>query len=541
MSRRLSRTSIASGIYEEMKPPCSPNIHAIVEEHLDSPPPLPPLPSHRKRLNTFESDPFGILGDIPRSNTNPESELAKKKKYKNVLENIFGAGRSKRAESVSETPTCTIEDLINGEESGDTFQPIYANEIVKQPLPCKNPHKRNSFSSPDLSKINFIDTFDEEKVAAFLHLNSSSDLDAHIDDDFECEVVAVHNYSSLSLDDSAIAPCTSLLVRARKNALKLRAGSMESLNVSRQLPQNFNFSACNTSSINLIGASGAVPSTQKLKRNKIIMEDELTGYCIMAPIKSKKHDSQENTATTTSSTTSSTTSGYSTGSYCTSSSSSSSSNTQVTENKDLQQEIFQKPQLTKQVAKSAAPNASDYDELPLRKTPLPVAESDRSNIYENMQCGSPLNSSVVILRKHENTPPISNDLTGNLYENLLTIKAAQELEQPLPAHICTSTPTDSPADKQSPSGLEEQENFYQTPRKSIISVDDKIPSYYPNSCDTIKMKRYSNSPSKQTTPTTHNTMEKEVKARFYFLKVFIYLFLTLFFFIIEICGLRCRP
>ncbi|XP_065368355.1 uncharacterized protein sced [Calliphora vicina] len=506
LSRRLSRTSIASGIYEEMKP-CSPNIHSIVEEHFNCPPPLPPLPPHRKRLNTYESDPFSLLGDIPRSNTNPEADLAKKKKYKNVLDNIFGAGRSKRAESVSETPTCTMEDIINGGDSVEQFHPIYANEILK-PLPaCTKPNKRNSFSSPDLSKINFLDTFDEDKVAAFLHLNSSSDLELH--DDFECEVGALHNYSSLSLDDSVIPVSSSLLVMARIHALKSKSGSMESLNVSGQLPQNFNFSACNTSSINLVGASGAVPSIQQLRRNKIVMEDELTGYCVMAPIISKKLESQETTTTTTSSTTSSTTSGYSTGSYS-STSSSTSSNTQVTENRDLQSDIFQKPQLMKRNIITKAANESDYDEVPLRKTPLPVSEADLSNIYENMQtAGSPLNGSSVILRNHENTPPLARDFTGNLYENLLTIKAAQELEQPLSGHICTSTPTDSPADKQSPGGLEEQENFYQTPRKSIISVDDKIPSYYPNSCDTVKMRRRSNSPSKQTTPTTHKYGDKE--------------------------------
>ncbi|XP_037815481.1 serine-rich adhesin for platelets [Lucilia sericata] len=506
LSRRLSRTSIASGIYEEMKP-CSPNIHSIMEEHLNCPPPLPPLPAHRKRLNTCESDPFGLLGDIPRSNTNPESELAKKKKYKNVLDNIFGSGRSKRAESVSETPTCTMEDIINGgsSDSNEQFHPIYANEILKRPPPCTKPNKRNSFSSPDLSKINFLDTFDEDKVAALLQLNSSSDLEVHADEDFSSEIGAVHNYSSLSLDDSAIAASTSLLVMSRLQALKAKSGSMESLNVSGQLPQNFNFSACNTSSINLIGASGAVPSIQKLIRNKIIMEDELSGYCVMAPIINKKVDGQETTTTTTSSTTSSTTSGYSTGSYCSSTSSSTSSNTQVTENKDLQQ----KPHLMKRTAKTNV-HESDYDEVPMRKTPIPVNDTDLSNIYENMQTGSPLNISGVVLRDHENTPPLSRDFTGNLYENLLTIKAAQELEQPSPAHICTSTPTDSPADKPSPGTLEEQENFYQTPRKSIVSVDDKIPSYYPNSCDTVKMRRRSNSPSKQTTPTTaHKSGEKE--------------------------------
>ena len=503
LSRRLSRGSIASGIYEEMKP-CAPNIQSIIEEHLESPPPIPPLPPHRKRLNTFETDPFAILGDIPRSSTNPESELVKKK-YKNVLGTIFGASRAKRAESVSETPTCTMEDIINGGNDKKHFQPIYANGVLKPlPLSCTKIDKRNSFSSPDLSKINFLDTFDEEKIAALMQLNSSSDLEAHIEDDFVGEESKVLNYSSLSLDDSAIAPRTSILAVARIRSLKLKSGSMESFNVSSRLPQNFNFSACNTSSINLVGASGAVPSAQKQKRNKIILDDDLTGYCIMAPIRSKNSiETQEATTTTTSSTSSSTTSGYSTGSYCSSSTTSStSSNTQAVEN-------IQKQDLIK---KTLAITETDYDQLPVRKAPLPVADNDLGNIYENMQSVSPLSGNSVVLRNHDNVSNLSKEFTGNLYENLLTIKAAQELEQPLAANICTSTPTDSPANEPSLSGLGEQESYYQTPRKSIISVDDKIPSYYPNSCDTVKMKRRSNSPnSKSTTPTTHKTMEKEVR------------------------------
>ncbi|XP_061386154.1 probable serine/threonine-protein kinase DDB_G0282963 [Musca vetustissima] len=468
LSRRLSRASIASGIYEEMKPCSQSIINAIMEEHLDCPPPLPPLPPHRKRINTLESEMTGSLNDIPRSNTNPEVDLAKKKKYKNVLDNIFGTGRSKRAESVSESQACTMEDIINGSTGGagghrdtdkdDFGNPLYANEILKRPeVMAISQSKRNSFSSPDLSKINFLDTFDEEKIAALLLLQSSSNDELEQDHEF-VEVDGVHNYSSLSLDDSSIGHCNSRAVLKRLHALKSKSGSLESLNISEQLPQNFNFSACNTSSINLVGASGAVPSLQIMKRNKIVIEDDLTGYCIMAPIQNKKTENRETTNTATSSTTSSTSSGYSTGSYCSTTSSSSSSNSEPT----------------------------------LRKTPIPVNDS---NIYENMQVGSPLNASI-ILKPHEHTPPLNKDFSGNLYENLLTIKAAQELEQPMPVTICTSTPTDSASEKDSPAVMaaaEEHENYYQTPRKSIISIDDKVPSYYPNSCDTMKMKRGSKS------------------------------------------------
>ncbi|XP_011294764.1 serine-rich adhesin for platelets [Musca domestica] len=512
LSRRLSRASIASGIYEEMKPCSQSIINAIMEEHSDCPPPLPPLPPHRKRINTLESETSAALNDIPRSNTNPEVDLAKKKKYKNVLDNIFGAGRSKRAESVSESQACTMEDIINGGGKGgghdkdDFGNPLYANEILKRPevAAITNSNKRNSFSSPDLSKINFLDTFDEEKIAALLLLQSSGD-GLEDDHDFHDFVESdCHNYSSLSLDDSSIGHSNSRAILKRIHALKSKSGSLESLNISEQLPQNFNFSACNTSSINLVGASGAVPSIQKLKRNKIVIEDDLTGYCIMAPIQQKK---TENTNTATSSTTSSTSSGYSTGSYCSTTSSSSSSNSEP--NKEINGEPTKT--LPLKSLKSKRQDESDYDMVPLRKTPIPANES---TIYENMQNGSPLNASI-ILKPNEQTPPLNKDFSGNLYENLLTIKAAQELEQPMPATMCTSTPTDSASEKDSPAVIvseAEEENYYQTPRKSIISIDDKVPSYYPNSCDTMKMKRGSISPSKQTTPTSALKSDEKEKS-----------------------------
>ncbi|XP_075167008.1 scrambled [Haematobia irritans] len=515
LPRRLSRASIASGIYEEMKPCSQSIIDAIVEEQLECPPPLPPLPPHRKRMNTFGIDSSSSHGDLPRSNTNPESDLAKKKKYKNVLDNIFGSGRSKRAESVSETQACTMEDIINGGSSDNFNNPIYTNDILKNPeISNVMGNKRNSFSSPDLSKINFLDTFDEEKIAALLSLQKSTD-DLEENDDLNDEHTdlanaEVHNYSSLSLDDSSIGHSTSRAILKRLHVLKSKSGSMESLNISEQIPQNFNFSACNTSSINLVGSSGAVPSLQKLKKNNIVIEDDLTGYCVMAPIQKKKTENCSTNATATSSTTSSTSSGYSTGSYCsTTSSSSCSSNTNSSEQKkDLKPELA-KNQNSQPIQKLT--KESDYDLVPLRKTPIPV-NNDSNNIYENMQSGSPINVSI-ILKPHEQTPPLNKDFSGNLYENLLTIKAAQELEQPLPGNVCTSTPTEMSGEKDNAqNSMEEQENYYQTPRKSIISIDDKVPSYYPNSCDTMKMKRGSISPSKPTTPQSSLKSDEKEKS-----------------------------
>ncbi|SPP74060.1 uncharacterized protein LOC117580130 [Drosophila guanche] len=408
---RISRASIASGIYEEMKP-------AVMETPL--PPPLPTHP-YRKRINTFECSP---LGDIPRSCTNPEVELAKKKKYKNMLDNFFGGTRQKRAGSVSEPDQQPKDDQL----------PLYENAPTPEmALPLKrtsqlSKSQRNSFSSPDLSKLNFLDTF-EEDIFTQSH-ESSVEL-------------------NISLDESAIEPISRDQLVAQITRHLSKSGSLESLNVSEQLPNNFNFSACNSSTINLIGSHGAVPHSNQVKKNKI-MVDDLTGYCVMAPI---VKIIEKEVLPQPSGSTASTSSGYSTGSYC---SSTSSCNTEDQPTKTL-----------------VAPAANESD------------------IYEAMH-GSSLNST---------TAAATSGFAEHLYENLLAVKAAQELEaHPHGIGLSTSTPTESPLPALPQKGTpkekdsyqkEEEEDYYQTPRKSIISVDDKVPSYYPNSCDTLKSKRRS--------------------------------------------------
>uniref|UniRef100_A0A182RHW7 Uncharacterized protein n=1 Tax=Anopheles funestus TaxID=62324 RepID=A0A182RHW7_ANOFN len=81
---RLSRASIASGIYEEMKLVIASG-EAIKEEVVTPPPPLPP----RTRSNTNEGF------DLQRSYTAPEAELMKKKRHHWLrLESMFGRRRT---------------------------------------------------------------------------------------------------------------------------------------------------------------------------------------------------------------------------------------------------------------------------------------------------------------------------------------------------------------------------------------------------------------------------------------------------------------
>lgn len=445
---RISRASIASGIYEEM------NLSSVCAAGriLEIPPALPPLPAHRKRINTFECQP----GEIPRCSTNPELELAKKKKYKNMLENIFGQKR--RSGSASVGP---------GERDGDEEEEqqvvLYENAPTPEaPPPRKRSSylknaQRNSFSSPDLSKLNFLDTFGEAL--------SSEEL-------------------NISLEDSVIEHVNTREVLVSQLTRNLsKADSLESLNMSQQLPHNFNFSACNSSTINLVGANGAVsqrrnhPQSQLAKKKVLV--DDLNGYCVMAPILPKANSGNNAAALLEkkpSASTGSTSSGYSTGSYCSSTSSCNTADEQLAKISTTTTEA------------AAAPN--------------------ESGIYEAMNHG---------LHSLEN----NSILAEHLYENLLAVKASQELE--LGYGLSTSTPTESPlmptlppkqqhqqlqqtplaADsevQQQQRQLEEEEDYYQTPRKSIISVDDKIPSYYPNSCDTMKSKRRSPSNSAETVP-----------------------------------------
>uniref|UniRef100_W8BNE0 Uncharacterized protein n=2 Tax=Ceratitis capitata TaxID=7213 RepID=W8BNE0_CERCA len=489
LSRRISRASIASGIYEEMKP--SPQaFNSIDEESIElqqpfatgkSPPPLPPLPPPRKRINTFDGQ--GVLGEIPRSNTNPESEFAKKKKYKNVLDNLFGSARAKRAESVSETQACTAEDIINSitptkipDENNEETTPIYVNDVaVKHQKKTLYSNmfagsKRNSFSSPDLSKINYFDTINEKESLVSGLGNSIA-----YSDNLRLSTDSLENFGITTSKDQTHGRI-----------------SVDSLNVSEKIPNNFNFSAINSSGINLIGCNGAaIPASNKIK-NKILIDD-LTGYCVMAPIRPKKSEQITNAEPTTS--------GYSTVSQPSTSSSSS-----------------EDPKVLAKINahKNSAEESAIYEQM------IDLHRGNEANTTINRSTLKSVEDSVTPNSPAYTSTTNISDFTGNLYENLLAVKASQELEQELPiASLSTSTPTESPNTHQivcNENQTEEEENYYQTPRKSIISVDEKIPSYYPNSCDTAKTRRhhtiataspqlaaFNTSPSSSTTKTSEKS------------------------------------
>lgn len=334
--KKLSRVSVASGIYEEMKPPSKND--STKEESIPTPPPLPP----RKRVNTYHSD----SGIVHRSYTSPEVDLAKKKKYLTVLENVFG--RSKRSESLSEGKVSTAEELYS------PIKPTYVNVIPRhknreQPIDID---KRNSFSSPDLSKI--------------VKLDGLGDLDDLYSISSDLQVV--------DLSDSASVENFSFTFED-----SLKDTESNGLNVSENIQPNFNFSI-NSSSVNLVGAnlnSGDGPAR--------IVYDDLSGYCVMAPIRKNR-------------------------------------------------------------AKS--PNDSDKEN---EDTPAKTKSPDNV-VYECM--------SRIVKRLEDSQTP------EKTYQ-----------------HISRDHPESNKTEDGDPPPVSAQ-----TPRKSI-NFDDKVPSYYPNSCDTLKVRR----------------------------------------------------
>lgn len=110
---------------------------------MQTPPPLPP----RTRTNTHS--------EFQRSFTNPESETFKKR----ACINIFDFLRYKRAGS------CTTETSPPQYETINTLPTVQPAASIRR-IHCVKVdncigNKRNSFSSPDLTKFNYLDNYDE--------------------------------------------------------------------------------------------------------------------------------------------------------------------------------------------------------------------------------------------------------------------------------------------------------------------------------------------------------------------------------------------
>lgn len=223
---RPSRVSVASGIYEEMKPlpEMTPENTSYAKESLQVrslPPPLPP----RVRANTLECE-------IPRSYTNPETLKKNKISFKSVF----------RSRSASKS---------------DKKSPVQKEEIVLRhnrfkPRAVFLENKRNSYSSPDLTKFNYCpdDSFDEFSFES-QHSSTGSD------------------HASSLLNESCY-------------------DSPKPVNISHNIGSNFNSSCLESSTINLVGANVASQDThmkRELSEEKVVMRkkslDNEVGYIVM--------------------------------------------------------------------------------------------------------------------------------------------------------------------------------------------------------------------------------------------------------------------
>lgn len=257
-SRRVSGVSVASGIYEEMTPVLDEEEekHLCYDESIlsdgekcETPPALPP----RLRVNTLE---------IHRSYTNPETATFKKK-TRTVFSSMFS--RSKRSTSCSESPqnqtpvkNCVVVKDVEVVPKRRIKSRFLGFDLLE--------NKRNSFSSPDLTKFNQYsnDYFDAVDIGS-----CSS----------EFEIFGSTSSSSNNTSNDFLNIDFNFTTEGVKE---------EELNISERINSNFNIS-CNTSTVNLVGSNCNSDEEQILsKRKNLVFIDDLSGYCIMKPIIPKK-------------------------------------------------------------------------------------------------------------------------------------------------------------------------------------------------------------------------------------------------------------
>lgn len=263
-SRRVSGVSVASGIYEEMRPVldeeeekqlCYDESILSDGEKCETPPALPP----RLRVNTLE---------IHRSYTNPETETFKKK-TRTVFSSMFG--RSKRSTSCSEPPQIQTP-IKNANPIKDVSAEVVVAAAPKRRIKSRFlgfdllENKRNSFSSPDLTKFNQYsnDYFDAVDIGS-----CSS----------EFEIFESTSSSSTNTSNDFLNIDFNFTTDGVKE---------EELNISERINSNFNISCNNTSTVNLVGSNCNLDEQILTNRKNLVFIDDLSGYCIMKPIIPKK-------------------------------------------------------------------------------------------------------------------------------------------------------------------------------------------------------------------------------------------------------------
>ncbi|XP_050068793.1 uncharacterized protein LOC126557158 [Anopheles maculipalpis] len=258
---RLSRASIASGIYEEMKL-VTVGSEPIGEEICTPPPPLPP----RKRSNT--NDGF----DLQRSFTAPEAELMKKKRHHWLrLESMFGRRRTTSTDSqgsASEKKSSTRKECKTGIKK---IQPIVGcstaenDGVVHRDKPvCQLrlvENKRNSFSSPDLSRLKISETPDRRQCDDGTSCDNLSDgvgsctseFYLQRDIDYIEEDLCFASNECINMSGMTLVEESEVVTEQQSKLLPDR----RRLNVSERILEGLNHSL-NSSTVNLVSCVAAI-------------------------------------------------------------------------------------------------------------------------------------------------------------------------------------------------------------------------------------------------------------------------------------------
>uniref|UniRef100_A0A182QIG4 Uncharacterized protein n=1 Tax=Anopheles farauti TaxID=69004 RepID=A0A182QIG4_9DIPT len=287
VNSRMSRASIASGIYEEMK------LVVVNEEDgersgekNDSTPP-PPLPP-RTRSNTNEDF------DLQRSFTAPEVELIKKKRHHWLrLDSVFGRKRTTSTESHGsasgkKTPTSgkdgkTGRKAREGETEGAV---IHRKKMCGRLRLAEN--KRNSFSSPDLSRLKVCET----PELADLSSDNLSDGNGSCTSEFYPQPDDIDYieedccFASSEFMNVSAASLTSSTGQLEEESEQDLTVGMKRLNISERIFGAFNQST-NSSTVNLVGSVAALEGKEERETNCCPppnRDPDLDGYLEMGPV-----------------------------------------------------------------------------------------------------------------------------------------------------------------------------------------------------------------------------------------------------------------
>lgn len=262
---RMSRASIASGIYEEMKLPDiqeynDKNTKELTED-TDTAPPLPPRP--RADTNEF---------DLQRSFTTPESEYSKKKRSWQLLESMF---RRRRTQSNGANPNSESSNKGNQafvltmqmDTPLESETVVYRDNIARIKL---SENKRNSFSSPDLSKLK-LDIKSTTNDGSIDNLSDGGSCSS----EFFVQQIDIEDDCFVSSESQSIINKSSIEESLANLFIASTGNEEEFANVSVQLTPNFN-NSCNSSTVNLVGSNCNLSQKNSPETN-------LDGYCEMGP------------------------------------------------------------------------------------------------------------------------------------------------------------------------------------------------------------------------------------------------------------------